>query len=259
MSRPQTHPRHLPRRRRPLPLAQPAVRQPSSSASGAKPPSSSAPRAAQLAIIMFLLSLGSIAGSLLAGVLVDRFGPRRVLDGRRDILRARRHLASHSPRTSPSSRPSWVSGRFIGAPVVTSAASFAPFLSHSGFGWSASTRGSKVRRPLRSPWVPPSAPSSCAWRCLLGLRPGCRHVACRRADRGARTLVHEVANTGPSSTRVTRSPNCLTAPRRSPAPTAALLRGRRHTRVPGVRLVRRARTALLPRRGRHRRSRRWAG
>lgn len=83
--------------------------------------------AGQLAIIMFLMSVGSIAGSLLAGVMVDRYGPRRVLVvAEFFFVPAAISLAFTQNLVQLGALVGiWA---FLGAPVVTSAASFAPFL-----------------------------------------------------------------------------------------------------------------------------------
>ncbi len=87
--------------------------------------------AAQLAGIMFLLSVGSIAGSLVAGVLVDRYGPRRVLMiAEVFFVPAAISLAFTQNLTQLAALVGiWA---FIGAPVVTAGASFAPFLITGG-------------------------------------------------------------------------------------------------------------------------------
>jgi MFS family permease len=87
--------------------------------------------AAQLAWIMFLISIGSIAGSLAAGVLVDRFGPRRVLMvAEVFFIPAAISLAFTQNLTQLAALVGiWA---FIGAPVMTAGASFAPFLITGG-------------------------------------------------------------------------------------------------------------------------------
>jgi len=87
--------------------------------------------AAELAGIMFLLSIGSIAGSLVAGVLVDRYGPRRVLMiAEVFFIPAALSLAFTQNLIQLAALVGiWA---FIGAPVVTASASFAPFLITEG-------------------------------------------------------------------------------------------------------------------------------
>jgi predicted MFS family arabinose efflux permease len=83
--------------------------------------------ATELAIIMLILSAGTIAGSLVAGVLVDRFGPRRVLMvAEVFFVPSAISLAFTQNLTQLALLVGiWA---FIGAPVVTAGASFAPFL-----------------------------------------------------------------------------------------------------------------------------------
>jgi MFS transporter, DHA3 family, macrolide efflux protein len=81
----------------------------------------------QLALIMFAMSSASIAGSILAGVLVDRYGPRRVLSVA-EVLFVPAALGmafAHSLPVLTALVGVWA---FTGAPVVTAGASFAPFL-----------------------------------------------------------------------------------------------------------------------------------
>jgi MFS family permease len=87
--------------------------------------------AAELAGIMFLLSVGSIAGSMVAGVLVDRYGPRRVLMiAEVFFIPSAISLAFTQNLTQLAALVGiWA---FIGAPVVTAGASFAPFLITGG-------------------------------------------------------------------------------------------------------------------------------
>jgi DHA3 family macrolide efflux protein-like MFS transporter len=82
---------------------------------------------AQLAILMGALATSSILGTLVSGVLVDRYDPRRVLVGAEMVFVpvALLLMLAHSM---------WqLTGLvallgFFGAPVMTAAASFAPFL-----------------------------------------------------------------------------------------------------------------------------------
>jgi DHA3 family macrolide efflux protein-like MFS transporter len=81
----------------------------------------------QLAILMFALSISAITGSLVAGALVDRFGPRRVLVAAEVVfVPAALAVALADDMTVLAILVSvWA---FVGAPVVTAGASFAPFL-----------------------------------------------------------------------------------------------------------------------------------
>ncbi len=83
--------------------------------------------ASQIAIVMFVLSIVSIAGSIVGGVLVDRYGPRRVLIGA-EILFVPASLAialAHDLLSLTAIVAFW---GLVGAPVMTAGASFAPFL-----------------------------------------------------------------------------------------------------------------------------------
>jgi MFS transporter, DHA3 family, macrolide efflux protein len=81
----------------------------------------------QLALVMFAMSAASIVGSLLAGVLVDRYGPRRVLaTAELAFVPAALGMAfAHSLPVLTALVGLWA---LAGAPVVTAGASFAPFL-----------------------------------------------------------------------------------------------------------------------------------
>jgi DHA3 family macrolide efflux protein-like MFS transporter len=81
----------------------------------------------QIAIIMATLSLSSIAGTVIAGVLVDRFDPRRVLMVS-EFFFVPITLAFILP--SGMTQLCFLVGLlgFFGAPVYTAAASFAPFI-----------------------------------------------------------------------------------------------------------------------------------
>ena len=81
----------------------------------------------QLAGLMFVLSITSIAGSLLAGALIDRWGPRRVLITF-EVLFIPAALAIAAAQTLPQLAAIVGVWAFVGAPVVTAGASFAPFL-----------------------------------------------------------------------------------------------------------------------------------
>ncbi len=83
--------------------------------------------AGQLAIVMLALSIVSIAGSIIGGVLVDRFGPRRTLIGA-EMLFAPAALAIVFADSLTSLTVLAAIWGFVGAPVMTAGASFAPFL-----------------------------------------------------------------------------------------------------------------------------------
>ncbi len=82
---------------------------------------------AQLAAVMFTMASASIVGSVIAGVLVDRYGPRRVLAvGEIVFVPAALGMAlAHSLPVLAALVGVWA---LAGAPVVTAGASFAPFL-----------------------------------------------------------------------------------------------------------------------------------
>jgi len=86
---------------------------------------------AGLAGIMFALSVSSIAGSIVAGILIDRFGPRRVLMYG-EFLFVPAALAVAAAQTLPQLSLIVSVWAFVGAPVVTAGASFAPFLVSPG-------------------------------------------------------------------------------------------------------------------------------
>lgn len=84
--------------------------------------------ATSMAVIMFAMSVASILGSILAGTLVDRWGPRRVLITF-EVLFVPAALAmavADNLITLVVLVGIWA---FAGAPVMTAGASFAPFLS----------------------------------------------------------------------------------------------------------------------------------
>lgn len=83
--------------------------------------------ASQIAVVMFVLSVVSIAGSIVGGVLVDRYGPRNVLIGA-EVLFVPASLAialAHDLLSLTALVAFW---GLVGAPVMTAGASFAPFL-----------------------------------------------------------------------------------------------------------------------------------
>jgi MFS family permease len=81
----------------------------------------------ELAILMFCLSVASILGSTAAGVLIDRYGPRKVL-----VFAEMGFVVAAMAMILADTLPLLVIVAsvwgFLGAPVVTSAASFAPHL-----------------------------------------------------------------------------------------------------------------------------------
>lgn len=81
----------------------------------------------QIAALMFVLSTVSIAGSIIGGVLVDRYGPRRVLIGA-EILFVPASLAIALAGDIHSLTALVAFWGLVGAPVMTAGASFAPFL-----------------------------------------------------------------------------------------------------------------------------------
>jgi DHA3 family macrolide efflux protein-like MFS transporter len=83
-----------------------------------------------LAVIMFTISISSILGSLVAGVLVDRYGPRKVLMFA-EVLFIPAALAFATTQTL--TQVAVIAGvwAFLGAPVVTAGATFAPYLAGS--------------------------------------------------------------------------------------------------------------------------------
>lgn len=83
--------------------------------------------ATQLAVIMFTVSVASILGSAVGGVLVDRYGPRRVL-AFAEVLFVPAALSIALARTIPEMVGLVGLWAFLGAPVVTAGASLAPFL-----------------------------------------------------------------------------------------------------------------------------------
>jgi MFS family permease len=87
--------------------------------------------ATELAVLMFALSMTSILGTLLAGVLVDRYGPRRVLMGA-EVLFVPAALAIPFAETMQQLVILVSIWAFVGAPVVTAGASFAPYLTDTG-------------------------------------------------------------------------------------------------------------------------------
>lgn len=82
---------------------------------------------AEMALVMFVMSVAGIAGSMVGGVAVDRFGPRAVLIGA-EVLFVPAALAVALADTIPSMTALVGFWAFVGAPVITSGASFAPFM-----------------------------------------------------------------------------------------------------------------------------------
>lgn len=83
--------------------------------------------ASQIAVVMFVLSIVSIAGSIVGGVLVDRYGPRNVLIGA-EMLFIPASLAIAFANDLLSLTALVAFWGLVGAPVMTAGASFAPFL-----------------------------------------------------------------------------------------------------------------------------------
>lgn len=83
--------------------------------------------AGQLAVLMFTVAVSSIAGSFMAGALVDRWGPRRVL-AVFEVIFVPAALAVALARDMSQLALLVGIWAFVGAPVVTASASFAPFL-----------------------------------------------------------------------------------------------------------------------------------
>lgn len=81
----------------------------------------------QLAALMATLAVASIVGSMIAGVLVDRHGPRRVL-AFAEVLFVPAALAVPLAQTMPQLTVLVAVWAFVGAPVVTAGASIAPLL-----------------------------------------------------------------------------------------------------------------------------------
>lgn len=80
-----------------------------------------------LALLMFGVATASILGSFVAGALVDRWGPRRVL-ALFEVLFVPTALAVALADSIPRLTAIVGVWAFVGAPVVTAGASFAPFL-----------------------------------------------------------------------------------------------------------------------------------
>lgn len=86
--------------------------------------------ASQLAWLMLTMGIASIAGSFVAGAMVDRYGPRRVLAAA-EVLFVPAALAvafASDIVTLTALVGIWA---FVGSPVVTAGASFAPFLTRT--------------------------------------------------------------------------------------------------------------------------------
>lgn len=83
--------------------------------------------AGDLALLMFALVIPMMLGSAFAGVLVDRYGPRVVL-GAAEIVFVPAALAFIWADSMPALIAIASVWAFVGAPVVTAGASFAPYL-----------------------------------------------------------------------------------------------------------------------------------
>lgn len=83
-----------------------------------------------IAALMFVLAVSAILGSFASGVLVDRIGPRRTLI-LAEVVFVPATLALILAETLPALIVLVAVWAFFGAPVVTSGASFAPFLVES--------------------------------------------------------------------------------------------------------------------------------
>lgn len=81
----------------------------------------------EMAAIMFVASIAAILGSMVGGAAVDRFGPRLVLIGA-EVLFVPAALAVAFADTIPLMTVLVGIWAFVGSPVVTSGASFAPFM-----------------------------------------------------------------------------------------------------------------------------------
>lgn len=86
---------------------------------------------AQLAVIMFAVSIAAILGSIVSGVMVDRYGPRRTLIFG-ELLFVPAALAIAFANTLPQLTVIVGLWALAGSPVVTASASFAPYLVTSG-------------------------------------------------------------------------------------------------------------------------------
>ncbi len=86
--------------------------------------------ASQLALLMFTVAVSSIIGSFMAGALVDRWGPRRVL-ATFEVLFVPAALAVALARDMNQLTALVGVWAFVGAPVVTASGSFAPFLKNT--------------------------------------------------------------------------------------------------------------------------------
>ena len=89
--------------------------------------------AGQIALLMGVLSVSSILGTAIAGVLIDRWDPRRVLAGA-EFFFVPVALLFLLPRELWQLTILVGLFGFFGAPVVTAGASFAPFLAKDGTG-----------------------------------------------------------------------------------------------------------------------------
>jgi MFS transporter, DHA3 family, macrolide efflux protein len=83
--------------------------------------------AGDLAVLMFALAMALLIGSAAAGVLIDRYGPRVVL-GVAEVIFVPAALAFIWVETMPALIAVATVWAFVGAPVMTAGATFAPYL-----------------------------------------------------------------------------------------------------------------------------------
>lgn len=81
----------------------------------------------QLAGVMLLLGVASMVGAVVAGVLIDRYGPRSVLIGAQILYAPCAIAMSFTTSLVPFAVITTLFG-LLGSPIITATASFAPFL-----------------------------------------------------------------------------------------------------------------------------------
>jgi MFS family permease len=84
----------------------------------------------QLAVVMLLLGVASMMGATVAGVLIDRYGPRLVLMGAQGLYAASAVAITFTHSLAPFSVIVTLFGLF-GAPIMTAGVSFAPHLTET--------------------------------------------------------------------------------------------------------------------------------